>query len=198
MKIVFCLALLISAPTWASAPCSEVSSHEIKRIQISPQLSLVACAELTKGTVHNLTLLSVRGKVIEHVFDGDSAWKSYAVEIENKTLVVTESLNSKGAKPYVEIKATCLGDKCSTTERCIWKKGKSDEAALSRAEAQSEKKNPLISDQAMDEIFYAALNGSARAFKFLSSNLVNGDAAGSESFETYKSDLQRLKNAGCF
>ncbi len=198
--LIFFSLLLAIGPFQARAagPCADLKAKEVFRFQQGSSIELVACAENISGPVSDLTVLKVQGDAIEHVFDGDPAFKSYRVQKNASSIVIQEALSTINAMPFIETKISCLGGKCLSSSTCIWKKSKPDEAIVLKVQAEMKKKNPSVSDIQMERIFYSALNGSVGASKIFEADGNNADAGGSEAFETYKADLAKLKKLGGF
>ncbi|RYZ92037.1 MAG: hypothetical protein EOP06_05475, partial [Proteobacteria bacterium] len=102
MRLRIFLSLFISASSFASDPCSELSAQQLLKIQPDAESIVVACGEDTNGPISDLTVLNWRKGDFEHVFVGDAAMKSYVVSKVDKSLVVRESLSTSGSKPFIE------------------------------------------------------------------------------------------------
>lgn len=203
------LIVIISIVLWfpseaadqLSNPCNELpsKSKEISRLNADSNITIITCGEREVGNVSDLTILKVQGSQVTSLLVGDAAFKSYAIQKQGLAFVITESLNENDAKPFLKIKVSCEKKICRTEESCIWVKSKPEEEAILKIQRLQKKSNAnAITDTLWTRAFYAAINRSTNALKlFELSGSANFDAAGGEAFETYKSDLLRLKRAKC-
>lgn len=199
MKILFLIFFtIVSFTSLASSPCDDLLSKEIDRIQLDPKTIIVACAENPRGVVNDLTVLKVKGEVSEPVFEGDAAVKSYTIEKKEKTFVIQESMSSLNSKPFLQIKIICINDKCQSLESCIWKKAQTNEALILKVREEFKKEKPNVSDIEISDVFTSALNGNSEARSLFSLSPRNVNVSGTETFETLKAEVPRLKKALCF
>ncbi len=192
------LFFLLPLLAFASGPCEEMSSSEMESVEFQSGIKIVACGERAKGRVSALTIIKIQGKETTNLIEGDEAFKSYEVRKNAKSLLVTEALSSQGSKPFLGIEISCEGKTCKKTESCLWKKAKISEAEIQKLENVLRSKSS-ISDSDWEKAFYAVLNGSMTTEKLFGA-ATKGEqshAAGSEAFETFKIDIQRLKKVHC-
>lgn len=202
-KILIAIAFIFAVAPFAfssisafASPCSELNAKEVLRLPQDANVALVACAEDSRAAVSDLTVLRIQGDAVEHVFEGDPASKSYRLQKKAPWILIQEALSTRNSKPFLETKISCPGGKCQAAERCIWKKAKSNTALVQKVQAELKRHSP-VRDIEIEQLFYAALNGSAEAKKIFESADSGLDAGASEAFETYKADLEKMAKLHC-
>lgn len=181
-----------------NGPCDEFSAKQFDRIHIASGTEIIVCAEDKKNPVSDLTVVAIRGGEKTTLFEGDAAFKSYTIHKKGAAFVIDEALNETKATPFLRIDVSCQRKSCGAKETCLWTRKKPSED-VAKEIRELRKKGAPVPDKIWTKAFYAALDGAPGAIRLFESGTEseNSDVSGSEAFETYKSDLIRLKKAGC-